>query len=486
MWENSTITSLESQISSTRTVFDILWSCLFAIFACTWTVQHLNVPPQRDEDSDPGWKGDLKYALQNFWASAKWMVITVFAPELLITLNFGQLASAMTTVKGLKEFAEQDGVPWSLTHSLFANMGGFVVREYAPGRVEVLPSLDTESNSGQRAGAEATKTDSNSGQGIQTPNEAPSETKVEIIGNIESQPRPKEKTFFLLAHEIFKLREHGSIKLPYITRDEIMNEGKSDTFGRLIAMSQIAWLVVQIIVRERRGLEVSQLEIGTMAFATCAMIIYALNWHKPKSVNVPWTVWSFNGASGIPQRLKIVCQSQKKENWFLLMWRPYIQSLVLGPYQYEQYSRGPVIENNYHYAPKFEAEDPFEDKLIDLTEFLFLILSSTVFGSIHFAAIKSTFPSDLEKTSWCVASAVCTGIAMILLLTFFLSVMLAKVLCIFYWEAEDKLMTFSIRLVLLVYVLARLFLIVEIFRTLFFLPPSAFIATWVSSVPHVS
>jgi hypothetical protein len=134
---NTTSFSLASQISSTRTVFDILWSCLFVIFACTWTVQHLNVPPQReDEDSNPGWKGDLKFELKKFWTSAKWMIITILAPELLITLNSGQLVSVLKSTNQLKEYAKEDGVPWSLTYLLFANMGGFVVREYTPERAD--------------------------------------------------------------------------------------------------------------------------------------------------------------------------------------------------------------------------------------------------------------------------------------------------------------------------------------------------------------
>jgi hypothetical protein len=36
------------------------------------------------------------------------------------------------------------------------------------------------------------------------------------------------------------------------------------------------------------------------------------------------------------------------------------------------------------------------------------------------------------------------------------------------------------------YVAARLFLLVEIFRTLLFLPPSAYVSTWAANVPHVA
>jgi len=35
------------------------------------------------------------------------------------------------------------------------------------------------------------------------------------------------------------------------------------------------------------------------------------------------------------------------------------------------------------------------------------------------------------------------------------------------------------------YVMARLFLLVEIFRTLCFLPSDAYISTWTTNIPHV-
>ena len=38
---------------------------------------------------------------------------------------------------------------------------------------------------------------------------------------------------------------------------------------------------------------------------------------------------------------------------------------------------------------------------------------------------------------------------------------------------------------LIPYILARLFLLVEIFRTLCFLPPDAFVDTWSGSFPHI-
>jgi hypothetical protein len=37
---------------NTRGTLDILWSCVFTIIACTWTIQHLNIPEQRDDVSE--------------------------------------------------------------------------------------------------------------------------------------------------------------------------------------------------------------------------------------------------------------------------------------------------------------------------------------------------------------------------------------------------------------------------------------------------
>jgi hypothetical protein len=113
-----------------RGTLDILWSCLFTIIACTWTVQHLNVPEQR-EGGDPSFFGDIKWILRSAWTSTKWMLATMLAPELLLAKSWGDRQDARYDLNELKSFASEDGVPWTMTHCLFANMGGFVIRSYS-------------------------------------------------------------------------------------------------------------------------------------------------------------------------------------------------------------------------------------------------------------------------------------------------------------------------------------------------------------------
>jgi hypothetical protein len=286
--------------------------------------------------------------------------------------------------------------------------------------------------------------------------------------NVEGQPHAEPRTIFLIAPDMLLLRKKGIIKLPYITRDEILDKGKSDSFARVIAVCQTLWLVIQILVRAGRHLEVSQLEIGTIAFAFCAIIIYALNWHKPKNVGVPWTLRSF--ARRMPDEMSQALPQNLNNAW--LLWPA-------------ENPRASFISNSHRYSTEFQdLAGP------DWTVRFGFVLTSITFGAIHFAAINSQFPSSIERILWCVACAICTSLVLLIAFTYLLSVFvysLAKHTLGISNEAKfHGFMGLLIWLVVLVYILARLFLIVELFRCLFFLPPSAFVSTWVSTVPHVS
>jgi len=54
------------------------------------------------------------------------------------------------------------------------------------------------------------------------------------------------------------------------------------------------------------------------------------------------------------------------------------------------------------------------------------------------------------------------------------------------FETEDKFNTGSNIALALLYIVGRFVLLVEIFRTLLFLPPDAFVTTSASNIPHVS
>lgn len=108
------------------------------------------------------------------------------------------------------------------------------------------------------------------------------------------------------------------------------------------------------------------------------------------------------------------------------------------------------------------------------------VIAGLVFGSLHCAAWNFHFPTPTEKLLWRVSSLICAG-----MLPAYYSVLLYDIHI--KWSSVVRMPLPVIEIVLaLGYFLAPLFLVVEVFRSLCFLPPSAFIATWSSQVPHVT
>jgi hypothetical protein len=107
-------------------------------------------------------------------------------------------------------------------------------------------------------------------------------------------------------------------------------------------------------------------------------------------------------------------------------------------------------------------------------------IGGIIFGAIHIAAWNLSFPTLIEQTLWRTASIMTTtlpGVMYLCLLLqqfflppFSLPLNLIKIWNIFFGA---------------LYVIARAFLLVEIFRTLFYLLEDAYVTTWAASVPHV-
>lgn len=111
---------------NTRGTLDILWSCFFTIIACTWTIQHLNLPEQRG-NRDPGFRGNVKWIAKGLWSNSKWMLATMIAPEYILGKALADLQAAYSSVDFMRDFAIADDVEWGLTQGFLANMGGFVI-----------------------------------------------------------------------------------------------------------------------------------------------------------------------------------------------------------------------------------------------------------------------------------------------------------------------------------------------------------------------
>jgi len=174
------------------------------------------------------------------------MAISIMAPEWMLGDAALQLGAAAKSFKAMNEFAIEDGVPWTLTHAFFANMGGFVVK--------TIPGQDTRLEMASKAGR----------NGMQ-----------------ETIP------LHLMAESLFQLRKTNAITLTNITADQINDKSKDDSFLKLITVLQVVVVIMQVAVRFNLGLAISQLEIATSAFAACAGITFLLLLYKPKDICIP-------------------------------------------------------------------------------------------------------------------------------------------------------------------------------------------------------
>lgn len=441
------------------------------------------------------------------------MFITVIAPEILLAKNVGDLTAIQLDLEKLQDWAAQDGVLWTRTHSLFANMGGFVIRRSSPQRAVPAAYPETGARLRSPAPSRTRLTESWKAKfrrrlgwiwkadveldyiyahgGHSKKSKEPTSTEMALSAEESSQP----VLIHLLTRDILRLRSNGLLpRLPYITVEEINDKSKSDSLVRAITIVQITWMVIQIIVRACRSLAISQLEIAVIAFATCAVILYGVNWEKPKGVQVAVTIIAYPGA--FPGETIEIAKRDKDGSDGIFSFLIAIFELVFTGFNSsskssEDWPPGKPIPNNY------TRNVPWKDEVeraigfnLPKSDVYGLLLGTTVFGAVHIAAWNFVFPTSIESLLWKVAAVLCTTMA----LAFACLVILRRWSRGSHWCGFVRHIQGVLRgitgicmiLIPLSYVVCRFFLVVEIFRSLCFLPPSAYIATWATNVPHVA
>lgn len=433
-----------------RGTLDILWSCLFTILACTWTIQHLNIPEQRDRSRERKdgvywvWY-DFKWWVKGFWTNLKWMVFTIVAPEIILGKAIGDLYAAWDLKKEMKKVDHE--VEWGLSHGFFAFMGGFRVVVRDDGN-----ELDDEQKQPQTRVSENPQNE-NSRPG-------PDSALDDVVGS-----------YVLLPDMFLDLRKKGDIpRLPNITKEEIHDKSKANIFVKALAVIQVFWMCVQVIVRHTRGLAISQLELVVTAFSVCAILTYLFLIPKPQGVQVPMRPIRLSPSVFTSAKYPIISPLREMvmpniENW----------SGSLN----EDYKRRSRVPNDFAHG---------RDELLVLYPFG-MTIGGIIFGAIHVAGWNLHFPTPVEQKLWRIASILATSLLPLALFP------VLFITTLVYFEAKRAVSVVSGTGGIVVqwwglvfgwfYIIVRLFLFVETFRTLAFLPPDAFVATWVSNIPYV-
>lgn len=208
---------------SQRGTLNIVESCLFVIVACTWTVQHLNLPSPDD---------DAYIVLRR---KVKWALFTALFPEFILVHAILEHVMAADALKQIKKLSKQqrDRQRWTLTHVYFVNMGGLRIDTERP--VTFFP----------------------------------------------------ESTLVNAYQLVALINCNAIHALPKVRLEDIEDRSKTDPFSKGISLIQVVSLVLALITRSIRRLPVSQLEILTVAFAACTITTYVFCWSKPQDVHTP-------------------------------------------------------------------------------------------------------------------------------------------------------------------------------------------------------
>lgn len=268
------------------------------------------------------------------------------------------------------------------------------------------------------------------------------------------------------ANQIALARELGIInKLPAISEDEIDDLNKGDLVVKILAVSQISWLCIQLSTRLARNIPTTQLEVVTLAFTVCSILTYGLLYSRPKDVKTVQEVQ----AARYPTPAEM------------------IRIANLGPSVFGFWRSDPAMPNH----------------AIHFTNGPYLQLSINVvliiFGSLHFVAWNYEFPTQFEKTLWRASTIVTVAMVPLATCPAVLTYMLRKT-C---WphrkgrilpvldQFRQRPRLFALGnlvgvIAIVAFMAARAFILVEVVRSLAYQPPDVYRSTWATKVPHVA
>ncbi|EGX51725.1 hypothetical protein AOL_s00043g744 [Orbilia oligospora ATCC 24927] len=309
-----------------RGSWDIIWSSFMAIFLCTWTAICLNIPHPKDR------------TLHILLRKTKWMFWAVIAPEIVLSIAMGQYASARRSVRRFKKL-ECEG--WTIRHGFFADMGGFLLQ-------------------------------------------------------------PKDSTPFLVnSRQMAYLVEREYIQCPTITEEEIWDRSKADSLSKLITAAQATWLLFQLGGRAVLKLPTTTLELSAGAIVLCSFGTFICWLHKPSDAKSGVTVTTrFTTAQILLDAGPIAAQ-------------PYVHT-PLDFVSRESPTCGFNMMGFFNLRCD-DPERPLRrfpnDRFPDIATFekIALFLITTAYASFHLIGWNFTFPSRVETQLWRWSSVVVTG-----------------------------------------------------------------------------
>ncbi|KAJ5406526.1 hypothetical protein N7465_007810 [Penicillium sp. CMV-2018d] len=225
---------------NTRSSWDIFWTCVSTILACTWTALHISVPTRTETQAVSLW---LKIAA---WIG------TILAPEFMAGVAAEELWQARSAVARC-----------NAAFRIINSEGG------DPGSSEVPKTPKTEESDGRWGTVQGFCLGMN-GVLLQTKD---------------------DWTYPVHCSNVVALIETRVIKPSHLRTSDIQDRAKADSFAKGFTLLQAFWVTCNVIARRAYSMPITALEIATVAYISCAAATYAIWWNKPKDMVTPITIY---------------------------------------------------------------------------------------------------------------------------------------------------------------------------------------------------
>ena len=268
--ESAVVSTVESTVGwvsepDGRGTFSILSSCVLTLSLCVYTAIHLNVP------------GINEIRAVRFFRTTRWVVLGIFAPELVVWTAWRQWASA----RGISRIVNQQQ---ATSRSPFESVRRVITQSLLQ---QKSPPLDS---SKIPSGTQRSQTFYNperwttihgfyAGMGGFV---------FDLPYTMDGHQHKSQDQFTrltLTAEGVEFLARCGL--LPQITAEDIVDKSKADSLSKFLACLQALWMLVQVLGRVATDLPVTLIEVNTLAHVVCALITYVLWWFKPKEIHSP-------------------------------------------------------------------------------------------------------------------------------------------------------------------------------------------------------
>ncbi|KAL9106809.1 MAG: hypothetical protein Q9227_008231 [Pyrenula ochraceoflavens] len=117
-------------------------------------------------------------------------------------------------------------------------------------------------------------------------------------------------TFPVNAAQLHHLLKNNYVKLPVVKKSTIMDKNKAEALVRLLTIGQTVWFLINCVARAIQGLALSTLELSTLAFISSALGTVFTWLHKPMDVETPITL-----TLDVPMADILRRENRENENW---------------------------------------------------------------------------------------------------------------------------------------------------------------------------